>query len=58
MQAYRELRMVQMRRAGLLGLDEPTKHRVDVITEDVIEAEIRRLEEKLRLEDRLTEADL
>ena len=58
MQAYRELRMVQGRRASLLGLDAPAQHRVDVITEDVLEANIRRLEAELGLEDRLTEADL
>ena len=49
---------VQERRAKLLGLDEPAKSRIEVITADVIEAEIRRLEEKLGLEGRLTEADL
>jgi hypothetical protein len=37
---------VQERRAKLLGLDEPAKHRIDVITEDVISAEIQRLEAK------------
>ena len=51
-------RPVQERRAKLLGLDEPAKSRIEVITADVIEAEIRRLEGKLGLEGRLTEADL
>lgn len=38
---------VARRRAALLGLDEPTKHVVDVITEDMVDAEIARLEAKL-----------
>ena len=34
---------VQERRAKLLGLDAPAKHRVDVITEDVVDVEIKPL---------------
>jgi hypothetical protein len=47
--ASNALDRVAKRRADLLGLDAPRKHRVDVITEDVVEAEIRRLEAKLGL---------
>jgi hypothetical protein len=36
----------------LLGLDEPAKHRVDVITEEMVDAEIKRLEQELGLNDR------
>jgi hypothetical protein len=35
---------IQARRAKLLGLDAPTKSRVEVVTEDAVDAEIRRLE--------------
>lgn len=35
----------------LLGADAPTRHRLEVITEDVVDAEIRRLEEELRAND-------
>jgi hypothetical protein len=38
---------VQERRTRLCGLDAPTKFRVGVITEDMVEAEIRRLEQEL-----------
>jgi hypothetical protein len=48
----------QKRRAALLGFDEPARTRVEVITEDVVEAEIRRLEAQLGLEDRLGEVGL
>jgi hypothetical protein len=34
---------VEERRAKLLGLDAPAKHRVDVITEDVVDVEIKPL---------------
>lgn len=43
---------VQERRAKLLGLDAPAKARVEVVTEDMVDAEIRRLTEKLDLNDR------
>ena len=39
------------RRARLLGLDAPTRTRVEVITEDVIDAAIRDLEAKLAAAD-------
>lgn len=42
----RALRIME-RRARYEGLDAPTRQVVTVITEDVIDAEIRRLEEKL-----------
>ena len=35
------------RRARYLGLDAPTRSRVEVVTEDVVDAEIRRLEAEL-----------
>ena len=38
---------VMERRAKLLGLDAPVKTRVEVITEDVVDAEIKRLEAEL-----------
>lgn len=57
-QAATALLRVQERRARLLGLDEPAKHRVDVITEDVVDAEIKRLTKELGLNDRLVEVGL
>ena len=42
--AIRELRQVSARRAALMGLDAPMRRIVDVITDDAVEAEIRRLE--------------
>jgi hypothetical protein len=49
--ASNALDRVAKRRADLLGLDEPPKHRVDVITEDMLDAEIRRLEAELGFKD-------
>jgi hypothetical protein len=49
-QAALGLLRVQERRARLCGLDEPAKFRVGVVTEDMVDAEIRRLEEKLASE--------
>ncbi len=46
-QAAFGLLRVQERRARLCGLDEPAKFRVGVITADMVDAEIRRLKEKL-----------
>ena len=46
-EAWNAIRMWSERKARLLGLDAPTKSRVEVITEDVIEAEITRLEAQL-----------
>jgi hypothetical protein len=46
-QAAFGLLRVQERRARLCELDEPAKFRVGVITEDMVEAEIRRLEQEL-----------
>jgi Ni,Fe-hydrogenase III large subunit len=54
-QAAVALLRVQERRAKLLRLDEPAKHRVDVITEEVVDAEIKRLEQELGLNDRSAE---
>ena len=47
---------VQERRAKLIGLDEPAKHSIDVITEETVDAEIKRLEQKLGPYDRSVEA--
>lgn len=38
---------IMERRARILGLDAPTRHRVEVITEDAVDAEIRRLQGEL-----------
>jgi len=40
------------RRARLLGLDRPTRHEVTMLTQDLIEAEIQRLEAELAVNDR------
>jgi hypothetical protein len=53
-QASNALDRVQKRRAALLGLDEPAKIRVETITEDAVDAEIRRLTEELSLNGGLT----
>lgn len=42
--AVAELRKVGESRRKLLGLDAPTKHRVEVVTEEQVDAEIVRLE--------------
>jgi hypothetical protein len=52
--ASNALDRVQKRRAALLGLDEPAKIRVETITEDAVDAEIRRLTEELALNGGLT----
>ena len=49
-QAATALLRVQERRAKLLGLDSPTQIRVETITEDVVDAEIARLEAKFALD--------
>ena len=49
-QAATALLRVQERRAKLLGLDEPSKIRVETIPLDVVEAEIARLEAKFALD--------
>ena len=46
-QAGLALLRVSESRRKLLGLDAPQRARVEVITEDAVEAEIRRLSEKL-----------
>jgi hypothetical protein len=38
---------IARRRAALCGLDEPAKYRVGIITEDVLDAEIKRLTQEL-----------
>lgn len=38
---------IMERRARMLGTDAPTKHQIDVLTEDVMDAAIRQLEEQL-----------
>lgn len=45
----RELRMVSESHRRLLGLDAPAKHRVDVIDEAAIDAELLRLADELNL---------
>lgn len=45
--ALRELRMVSESRRRLLGLDAPAKHRVDVIDNAAIDAELLRLADEL-----------
>lgn len=47
LQAIDRLIKIQERRAKLRGLDAPTRKIVEVITEDVIDAELRRLESEL-----------
>ena len=49
--ASNALDRVAKRRADLLGLDAPRKAVVQVVTEDMIDSEIRRLEQKLGLND-------
>ncbi len=48
-QAATTLLRVQERRAHLLGLDVPAKHRVNVTTEEAVDAEIKRLGQELGL---------
>jgi hypothetical protein len=48
LQAIDRLLRIQERRARLLGLDAPAQTRVTVLSEDVIDAEIARLEAELR----------
>jgi len=45
--AIDRIRALLERRAKMLGYDEPTRARIEVITQDVIEAEIARLEAQL-----------
>jgi hypothetical protein len=45
--AIRELRMLSESRRKLLGLDAPTRQRVEIISEDMIDQEIIRLEAKI-----------
>lgn len=56
--AIDRLLKIQERRAKLLGLDAPTKSRVEVVTEDVVDAEIRRLEDELADRGTIDEAHL
>jgi hypothetical protein len=49
---------IAKRRAALCGLDEPAKYRIGVITEDVIDAELRHLAREFGEEDRLREVGL
>ncbi|MGH3408116.1 MAG: sigma factor-like helix-turn-helix DNA-binding protein [Streptosporangiaceae bacterium] len=46
-EAWNAIRGWSDRKARLLGLDAPARSRVEVITEDVIDAEIRRLETEI-----------
>ena len=50
-QAALGLLRVQARRSALLGLDAPARVRITVVTEDEVDAEIRRLEAKLSQND-------
>ncbi len=45
-EAVERILMIMERRARLLGLDEPAKLRINVVTEDELDAEIRRLSER------------
>ncbi len=54
--AIDRLLAIMERRARLFGLDQPQKHSVAVISEDAIDAEIRRLTEELGRNDALFEA--
>lgn len=45
--AARELRQISARISALLGLDAPSRRIVEVITEDVIDAEMRKLEAEM-----------
>lgn len=47
MAAVREIRGLLERRAKITGYDAPARSRVEVVTEDVIEAEIRELSEEI-----------
>lgn len=47
MAAIRTRVRVAQRRAALIGVDAPTRQTLTVISEDVIDAELRRLEEEL-----------
>ena len=50
-EALRVLVAIEDRRARLLGLDAPTQTRVNVITEDLIDAELARLDAQLAQRD-------
>lgn len=50
--ALKEIRALSESRRRLIGADAPTRTRIEVVTEDVIDAEIRRLEAELNLADR------
>ena len=49
---------IARRRAALCGLDEPAKSRIEVVTEDVVDRELRLLATELDMEDRLREVGL
>lgn len=57
LQALNTLLRISERRAKLHGLDAPVRHRVDVVTEDAIDAEIRRLEEEIARQDESAPAE-
>lgn len=52
LQALDRLLKISERRARLLGLDAPARSRVEVITEDAVDAEIKRLAEEVAEHDR------
>jgi hypothetical protein len=56
--ACNALDRTQKRRAALLGLDEPARARIEVLTEDVVDAELKRLAVELGMEDRLPDVGL
>jgi hypothetical protein len=56
--ACNALDRTQKRRAALLGLDEPARARVEVITEDAVDTELKRLAVELGMEGRLPEVGL
>jgi len=54
--AIREFRQVTGRRAALRGLDAPMRKMVEVITDDAVQAEIRRLNAMMEELDDLPES--
>lgn len=55
LEALKFIKGVGESRRKLRGLDAPTRSRVEVITEDMVEAEIRRITEEMGVRDSVTE---
>lgn len=51
MNAVREVRMLLERRAKMIGYDAPTQARIEVITEDAVDAEMAEIARKIALND-------